>query len=400
MIYRLLILKRILEDLLILPFIWIGRWRAKQHPLTSSYEIIFFFPFHHIGGAERVHANIAAALKGRKALVVFTRHSQNEGFLDDFKASGHQVMDISALTDNKKQYWNNLIYRGVFSGYINAQQQKPVVFNGHSNFAYKLSRWLSPDVPQVELIHSFSSFSYIRMPFLPFYRQTVMISKNRINDHLALYRRWGVPSKYDARISYILNGIQLPEQRVQRQFTGSSLKLMYVGRGTPEKRVHLCAAISEELHRENQPVTMSFVGNVSNAIPTPHPNDHYYGDVNDSSRIDELYRNEADVLLITSSEEGFPMVVMEAMARGSIIVATPVGDLPVHIKAGENGFLFSSVADEKKIIMEGVNFIRQLLADPARCRQISDNNLRYAYENFGLTTFEQHYRHLIESYLP
>ncbi len=400
MIYRLLILKRILEDILMLPFIGLGRMRAKEHPLQESYDIFFFFPFHHIGGAERVHANIVQALKGRKALIVFTRKSHSEGFLADFKAAGHQIMDISAYTDNKKKYWNNLIYRGLFSGYINAQQQRPVIFNGHSNFAYKMSRWIRTDIPQIELIHSFSSFSYIRVPFLPFYRETVMISRNRIQDHLALYQRWGIPETYSKRIRFILNGISLPAQNEARGFKEEALQLMYVGRATPEKRVHLCAAISEELHKAGLPVTMSFVGNVSAAIPVNHPDDLYYGDVNDPAVLNDLYRKQADVLFITSSEEGFPMVVMEAMARGSIIIATPVGDLPVHIKHGENGFLFSSAKDEEKIISEGVEYVRCLLNDRDLCRRISHNNLQYAHVNFGLATFDQHYRDLIESYLP
>lgn len=399
MIYQLLILKRTLEDLFILPFIWLGRMKAKKNPLLNTYDIFFFFPFHHIGGAERVHANIAQALKGKKALIVFTRKSQHEGFLNEFKASGHEIMDISAFTDNKKKYWNNLIYRGLFSGYMNAQKQRPVVFNGHSNFAYKLSRWLRKDIPQIELIHSFSSFSYIRVPFLPFYRETVMISKNRIQDHLALYKQWGIPATYNNRIRYILNGIPLPGKKQAREFSEEKLRLMYVGRATPEKRVHISAAISLQLLKANLPVVMSFVGNVSAAIANPHPNDIFYGDVNDPAVIDDLYRTQADLLFITSSEEGFPMVAMEAMARGSVIIATAVGDLPVHIKQGENGFLFSSVQDENKIVAEGVEFVQKLLNDRDLCRRISNNNLQYAYGNFGLATFEQHYRELFESYL-
>jgi glycosyltransferase involved in cell wall biosynthesis len=93
------------------------------------------------------------------------------------------------------------------------------------------------------------------------------------------------------------------------------------------------------------------------------------------------------------------MVVMEAMARGSVIIATAVGDLPVHIKHGENGFLFSSVSDENKIVAEGIDFVQRLLKDRDLCRRISRNNLQYAYENFGLATFEQVYRELFESYL-
>jgi glycosyltransferase involved in cell wall biosynthesis len=398
--YRLLILKRWLEDILIFPFVWLGRRRARQFPLEKEYDIFFFFPFHHIGGAEKVHANIVNALKGQKALIIFTRRSKEAGFIEEFKRSGHQVMDVSALTDDKSRYWNNLYYRGVFSGYINAQKQKTVVFNGHSNFAYKMSRWIRQDIAQIELIHSFSSFSYIRLPFLPFYRETVMISRIRINDHLTQYRKWGVPSRYDEKIRYIVNGIDLPEKKELRVFEEGKLKMMYVGRGTPEKRVHLAGAIASELRKQGLPVEMSFIGDVAHELSSDNKaHDMYYGNVDNAEVLHDLYVQRADILLVTSSEEGFPMVVEEAMARGSIIIATPVGDMPVHIKQGVNGFLFSTVSDEQLIIEEAVSYIRQLLNEPALCQSISSNNLTYAFNNFGLRNFEAHYQDLIRSYL-
>jgi glycosyltransferase involved in cell wall biosynthesis len=92
------------------------------------------------------------------------------------------------------------------------------------------------------------------------------------------------------------------------------------------------------------------------------------------------------VLVITSSEEGFPMVVMEAMAMGCIILATPVGDLPHHIQPGENGAIFSSIS-EKTVLEEIPAFLEQWLADPQACARMSANNIAYAGAQFGLTTF-------------
>jgi glycosyltransferase involved in cell wall biosynthesis len=227
-----------------------------------------------------------------------------------------------------------------------------------------------------------------------------MISRNRINDHLTQYRKWGVPNFYDERIRYIVNGIELPEQKEVRVFEDDKLKMMYVGRGTPEKRVHLAGAIASELRKNKLPVEMSFIGDVAHELNSDNKtHDVCYGNVDNATVLHNLYVQRADILLITSSEEGFPMVVEEAMARGSIILATPVGDLPVHIKQGVNGFLFSTVSDEQLIIEEAVVFIRQLLSDAALCRTISSNNIEYAYSNFGLLNFEDSYKNLIESHL-
>ena len=59
--YRLFLLKRQLEDLLILPFIWIGKILGSRLIEAKPFDILFIFPFYHTGGAEKVHLQIANA---------------------------------------------------------------------------------------------------------------------------------------------------------------------------------------------------------------------------------------------------------------------------------------------------------------------------------------------------
>lgn len=398
--YRLLLCKRYLEDLLIFPFVWAGRKKAHAFIPNKPYEIIFFFPFFHTGGAEKVHAQIAQALSHKKGLIIFTRRSVNASFLNAFKQTGHDIIDVSNLTDDRRHYWRNLYYRGLFSGYINALEGPVVVFNGHSNFAYKLSRWLKKSVYQIELIHSYNSFSAIRIPFLPFYHKTVMVSRNRIQDHLHQYRRLKIPSTYDQRIQYIQNAIELPSIRSGRHLTPGHLRVMYVGRGSPEKRVWLAGEIAREARKAGVHITMTFVGDVGKELSDDNRKfDVFCGNVSDPEKLGNLYRNSADVLLITSTEEALPMVMLEAMARGSVIIATPVGDIPLHVANGRNGFLFSTSTNEQQIVREGVEYLRQLLSNPVLLEKMSTNNLEQAYEQYDLSTFDQAYRSLIESHL-
>jgi len=392
--YMLLIWKRRLEDLFILPFVVLGRWLASKEDKGPDHDIWFFFPFWHTGGAEKVHAQLANAFPDKKAIVVFTRHSQDERFRADFERSGHTVLDISEHTDNKAAYWNNLIWRGRISKQIRRQRKKPVVLNGQCNFAYKLSRWLGDDVPQVELIHSLNSFSYIRIPFLPFYRATVMISKNRIADHLALYERFGIPSYFAERILFIGNGVLLPLDPVDRD-NSAPLKVMYAGRGTSEKRVHLVAAVLKAARNKGIPVKGIYMGDVDEGLRAPRDSaDTYLGNLSHAEAIDETYRS-ADILIITSSEEGMPMVVMEAMGRGCAIIATPVGDIPLHVRPGVNGWLFTTVNDEDLIVQEGVDYLGEALEQGQTLSRMGRENIVHAREHFGLKTFEHKWRELV-----
>jgi L-malate glycosyltransferase len=394
MIYRLFILKRILEDVFIWPFILWGRFQARKTPLNEEYDIYFLFPFYHIGGAEKVHYLIAQAFRDRKALIFFTRKSQDQGFRQAFMESGHKVVDLSPSTDNKWAYWNNLIMRGRVSGHINNQQKKPVVFNGQCNFAYKLSPWLDPDIPQIELIHSYSSFSWIRIPFISFYTKTVMISKVRIDDHLHQYNRLGVPEELNERIIYIINGIELPEETGTKDYTVSPLEILYVGRGTSEKRVHLIAAIAERCRLKGIVARFSFAGSVKDAVPQQLQGScHFMGNLSDPSKLGKVYE-QSHLLIMASDTEGFPMAVMEAMSHGMAVLSTAVGDIPVHIKEGINGYLIAASATEEEIIEQSVEIISKLSIDRGLLKKMGENNSNYARANFGIGQFNLAYRKL------
>lgn len=58
------------------------------------------------------------------------------------------------------------------------------------------------------------------------------------------------------------------------------------------------------------------------------------------------YLAESDAFGLTSSYEGLPISLIEAMGVGVIPICTPVGGIIDVIKDGENGFLSSSIQDE------------------------------------------------------
>lgn len=87
----------------------------------------------------------------------------------------------------------------------------------------------------------------------------------------------------------------------------------------------------------------------------------------------------SDILILPSYTEGFPMVVLEAMAFGMPVIVSRVGALPDIIKEGENGFFVeagnvNSISDK----MEYVINHRDIL------RTISLNNINYVQREFGI----------------
>lgn len=56
-------------------------------------------------------------------------------------------------------------------------------------------------------------------------------------------------------------------------------------------------------------------------------------------RMDSLYRH-ADVVVLTSRSEGIPLVLMEAMVRGRIVLAPAITGIPELVIPGKTGFLY------------------------------------------------------------
>jgi glycosyltransferase involved in cell wall biosynthesis len=76
-----------------------------------------------------------------------------------------------------------------------------------------------------------------------------------------------------------------------------------------------------------------------------------------------------------------------------------VGDLPLHIQNGVNGFIFSTAINEKVIVEEMLAMLTRLSNDPSSCKEISENNRAYAAAHFGLTNFAASYQQLFQTHI-
>jgi glycosyltransferase involved in cell wall biosynthesis len=99
----------------------------------------------------------------------------------------------------------------------------------------------------------------------------------------------------------------------------------------------------------------------------------------------------SDVLLLTSAYEGLPIVIMDMMARGKIVISTAVDGIPDYITHLENGLLITET-NETKIIQQGIELLRLLVNKPELKREIGRKSYQYAVKHFSGETFCESYR--------
>lgn len=94
------------------------------------------------------------------------------------------------------------------------------------------------------------------------------------------------------------------------------------------------------------------------------------------SRLPSYYSN-ADLFVLPSLREGFPLVLVEAMACGLPVVATRVGGIPEVVEEGLTGLLVPP--NDSRALAEAVN---SLLDDPQRMRSMGAKGRQRVMEHF------------------
>jgi glycosyltransferase involved in cell wall biosynthesis len=366
----------------------VGKVIGSLLPFRNGSSLFFFFPFLHVGGAERVHADIVNCFAERRPWVLFTKRSENSSF--------RALYSLKARLFN---CWALLKYGyplsvGIAAGFVN-RHRKPVVFGSNSLFYYLLIPWLKPDVRCIDLLHAFGGGAeYFSLHAADRLDSRVVISDGMPAELDRLYRTHGLDPSLLERVVTIENMVRLPD-RLPEKGERACLRVLYVGRGTGEKRVHLVGMAASRCREKGIAAEFTLVGDLEAAVePADRESCRFLGEVADPSAMVRLYA-EADVLLITSSREGFPLVVMEAMARGVVPVCTRVGGIDRHVLHGINGFLVEN-GEEGKIVDDVVAALGILSRDGELLGKLSRAAFDHACDSFGPEKFRSAYRNLLE----
>jgi glycosyltransferase involved in cell wall biosynthesis len=386
------ILKRKIENCLIAPFILLGKLVYLFNGTKPSYEIYFFFPFYHLGGAEKIHLQIAQLAKGKKAVIVFTRFSNNEGFLKAFNQIGIDIEIASAYTNNNiLRLPLNLIARGYYAARIN--KDGATIFNGQSNFGYKIAPWISSSFKQFELIHSFNSFSWIRIPFMSYYTKTVMISQNKIKEHIKQYEQLHARDNLKERIVYIPNAVDPTNNNAPKSWN-PPFKVIYVGRGSEEKRIPEIIAVAKKAKENQLPFEFELIGDVTDFIPADASQFvTLAGMINDKEILNAKYQ-AAHFIILLSSTEGMPLVILEAMQNGCIPLVTAVGDLPLVIN-NQNGFLIQN--NHASVMEETFNTLLKIGQLPKeQLESLTKQSIALIEQKYSMEQFNAAYKQLLD----
>ena len=353
-----------------------GFGKIAQKKIEES-EIVFFFSHAGVGGAEQVQKDILESAKAFRTVTILSSKSRENRYLTDYRRYS-KIWDLSRFSEG-------ILGRWLTAGYLASlleRSQVRTVFGSRSGLFYDLLIAIDAEkkgTKFVDLFHACDdNMEYYSLEAVPRIDRRIVIDSATKECVEALYRERGLDA-YIGHLSLRENGVKIPESMPER--SGAIPLSLYVGRDAPVKRIHLIRRVAECL--PDFPFLLAGVEGPENESGNLRP----LGLIDDLS---SLY-TQADILLLSSSREGFPMVIMEAMAYGVIPVCTDVGGISRHIVDGVNGFLITE-REEDRIVEAFVQRIKRLKTDKALRRRMADAAYRYARNHFDIRRFRRGYR--------
>jgi glycosyltransferase involved in cell wall biosynthesis len=186
--------------------------------------------------------------------------------------------------------------------------------------------------------------------------------------HYENYRVFSLWKKrFHAKGVIIPNAVESQKILTERKPVESlPLTCIFVGRFERRKGVYDLLALAEQLQGEE--IRFLTVGFDPGQMPKSLPNVTALGRVDNEKLFD--YYDRSHVYLMPSRSEAFGITILEAMARGLVILSSDIPGMREKIEPGRNGFLFppGDVGKMRKLLL----FLKN---NPREIERIGGNNL-------------------------
>ena len=184
--------------------------------------------------------------------------------------------------------------------------------------------------------------------------------------------------------------------KIKKAFGERDNLVGYIGRLSQEKGVINFVKAIPEISKEKEDMKFLLGGNgqLKDEIEEYLNREYLNGKVKLAGWIphDELpeYLNEFKLVVLPSYTEGLPNVILEAMACGTPVLATPVGAIPDVIKDGETGFIMENNSPE----CIAKNIIRAL--NHPDLEKIAENERKLVEQEFTFERAVERYKKILE----
>ncbi|PRP66992.1 glycosyltransferase family 4 protein [Nonlabens agnitus] len=375
-------------------WIYLYVFAIRRSKVIKKSDLVFIFPYYHLGGAERVHLYITKIFENSNVTVIFTHSSATDIYLESFRESA-SIIILNPIINKRSDAVTKRLFKIIINA-INQSKEISCVFGSNTKYFYEIVPFLNKR--SIDLIHAFRDLDDREDMFCESARyldKRVVISEHGHNALSQIYARQNL-SEYLGNVVIIPNAVRSASLN-QKMVNSSNEQIVvgYVGRWAPEKRPELFLKIAKSFQGKlNYIFVMAGSGMTAYKKVITDAGVIFKGQINNPIVLQELYK-QLDVICITSEYEGFPMVIMESMMSGVIPISVNVGGVSEHIINGKNGVLIDN-KDEMSVTDKMISSIIELKSDFSLRKNLSNNATVYAERSFSMDNFIHGYRALLK----
>lgn len=236
--------------------------------------------------------------------------------------------------------------------------------------------------PVIMYVGSFWMKKIIASPFMSLIHKYLFMIPSRIvcrsSAWVDMYEKIGVSSD---RCSVVYNWIDLHEYKLGKA-KHDTFNYLYVGWLIKDKGVYELVEAFKSASEENPSARLNIVGsgpeedNLKDRVKkynlTAKVNFHGWVKSDD---VKPFYK-DADALVLPSYGEGFPYVIVEAMASKTPVISTPVGGIPGVLRDNETVF-FAEVGNAENLF----NKMKYVYCEKEHVKDVVNNAYALATEN-------------------
>lgn len=371
----------------------------EYHSQNAKPKVLITIPWMTFGGAETLIYNYCREVKDSYDLSFVTGLRSEHEWEYKFKEITPRVYHLANMFEDERYYVEFI------SNYIKTRKID-ILHIIHNGFTFAMLETLKERHPELKVIVTMFNDRVEYFEQSTKYEQYIdmFVSDNhKVTQHYELLLSDGKPTRV------IPNGIncydefnpQAFDREARRKELGiqrDDLAVFFVGRLSPEKNpdVFLRAAATI-LRKRTANVEFFMIGDgpmrpdidtLLKQINSKHI--HYLGY---QSKVAE-FLCAADIFVLPSAIEGFPLSILEAMAMESVVIASDVGAVAQVVETGKSGFVITPGSAE-----EIASSILHLAKDPSlvqRMKRTARTEVEAKYSNLKLG---ENYRRLYKDVL-
>lgn len=374
---------------------------AYPKPMNDHPNVLLALPWMTFGGAETLIYNFCRELRKGYNISFVTGLASKHEWEWKFKEITPNIYHLSNLFESSEEYIDFI------SNYIRSRDIK-ILHIIHTSFMFDLLPELKKRHPDLKVIATMFNDRAEHFQ-LSVDRQRYITTFTTDNELVAKHYRELINSSRHKDIVRIPNGIncyddynpELFEREKQRERIGlgsDDIGVFFIGRLSEEKNPDVFLEVARRVIATNNKKVKFYV--IGDGAMRPKVEKLING-INSDQVVDLGYQahvapylSAADIFVLPSSIEGFPLSILEAMAMRAAVIASRVGAVPDVIEDGVSGIIVSpGSADEIEAA------IKELCNNAELLHTIKANSRKAVEDVYSNTLLGNNYRHMYQSTL-